>query len=138
MKQLLRDIEELDYAVIGCPLKETALDEVCDVLIAANRPDIPDDVIDFLFNFNGISCHDGYIWGIDDAHHGIYDIAAENLISSNPHPEIILLLGENTLTYIAWNQKSKKYVMIDKSSFEELHRFENLAEAISYILKILR
>lgn len=138
MKQLLQDIENLDYAIIGSPLKETTLDDVCNTLVASNHPDIPDDMIDFLFKFNGISCNDGYIWGIDDAHHGIYDIAAENLISSNPHSEIILLLGENTLTYIAWNQKSKKYVMIDKSTFEELHRFENLAEAISYILKILR
>ena len=138
MKQLLQDIEELDFAVIGSPLKGEALDEVCDVLKVSNRPDIPQDMRDFLHKFNGISCGDGCLWGIDDAHHGIYDIAAENLTLGNPHPKTILLLGENTLTYIAWNQNSKKYTMIDKASFEELHSFKTLAEAISYVLKIIR
>ena len=138
MKQLLQDIAQLDYAVTGSPLKESALDEVSEVLMVSGFPDIPQDMSDFLHKFNGISCGDGCVWGIDDAHHGIYDIAAENLTLSNPPPETILLLGENTLTYIAWNQKNKKYTMIDKASFEELHCFETLAEAISYVLKIVR
>jgi len=138
MNTLLQEIEKLDYAVVGSQLKEDALDEICNVLIAANRPNIPEDMVYFLHNFNGISCSNGCIWGINEKHHTIYDIAAENLISKNPKPEMLLLLGENTLTYIAWNKKTQKYVMIDKSTFEELHRFENLAEAISYILKIIR
>lgn len=138
MKQLLQAIAQLDYAVTGSPLKGSALDEVSEVLTASGFPDIPEDMVDFLRKFNGISCEDGYVWGIDDAHHGIYDIAAENLTLGNPYPENILLLGENTLTYIAWNQKNKKYTMIDKSSFEELHCFETLAAAISYVLKIVR
>ena len=137
MKQLLHDIAELDYLVIGSSLKESAVEEAFDVLNASGRPDIPEELIDFLHLYNGASREDGCLWGIDDKHHSIYDIVAENLVSHNPNPDEVLLLGENTLTYIAWNSKNKKYTMIDKSSFAELHCFETLAEAISYVLKII-
>ena len=68
----------------------------------------------------------------------LMELPAENLISQNPYPETVLLLGENSVTYIAWNKKTKKFTMLDKSTFEELHNFSNYPEAVSYILKILR
>ena len=138
MKTLLNDIAQLDYAVVGTSLKSGDAEECNEVLSIANRPEIPQEVVEFLYKYNGISCGDGDFWGIDCTKHTLFDIVAENLLSHNPDTENILLLGENTVTYVAWNKLTQKYVMLDKTSYETLHQFSNLAETISYILKIIR
>ena len=119
-------------------MQQVAVEESNEVLSASNRPEIPTDVIEFLHKYNGISCNDGCVWGVDGKKHTLYDILAENLVANNKSPEEILLLGENTMTYIAWNQSTKRYSMLDKSTFLELHNFASYAEAVSYILKIIR
>jgi len=138
MRILLQQISALPYVCTGPSLEASSIQEANETLKIAKRPLLPDVVKSFLQKYNGIMQEDGVVWGIDDDKHAIYDVVAENLLAENPYPHDILLLGENSITYIAWQISVQSFIMLDKSSFDELHRFNNFAEAVSYILKIIR
>ena len=136
MRNLLNIINTPGFSVQGKPITPNDIALINNELIECNLPTLPDEVASFLLQSNGI-LHDGRcLWGIDNEHRFIYDILAENLMSNNPTPQDLLLLGATTTTFLAWQIPQKCYSVIDKTSFMVLHNFNNFVEAVKYILKI--
>ena len=136
MDSLFRDISELDFGSTGPSISINDIYEANEILLSQNRPKLPQDVILFLTTYNGLRTENGVIWGIDVKNHTFYDIVAENLVLSNPYPDILLILGEDDTKYIAYNKASQKYALIDNRNYEELFASKSFANLIRQILKI--
>ncbi|MBR5599624.1 MAG: hypothetical protein IKW39_06255 [Alphaproteobacteria bacterium] len=136
MKDLLKDIEELDYASAGPLLKLQDIKETNDILHFKGYPKLPSDVIFFLQSYNGLRTERGVIWGIDTKNHTFYDIVAENLVSSNPNPKDILILGNDDKSYVGYNQNTKKYVILENSGYQEIFSSKSFANIVRQCLKI--
>ncbi len=136
MLELFEDINSLDYGSTGPNLNINDIYEANKILSSNNRPTLPQDVILFLTTYNGLRTERGIIWGIDTEKHTFYDIIAENLLSSNPNPSKTLILGEDDRTYIAYNQTTKRYAIVDNTTYQELFTSQSFANLVRQILKI--
>lgn len=136
MQKLLEKINSFDYGVTGKPVTDKDISQYQENLSDCSYPNIPSDVVLFLKHHNGFLCEGRCIWGINTKENYLYDILGENVMSQNPNPDELLLLGATEMTYIGYFASTDTYSMIDKSSFMVLHDFNNFVEAAKYILKI--
>lgn len=136
MKNLLDIISEPGFGIQGRPVTAADIFQMNTELSNLGLPQIPSEYQKFLLECNGISRDGRCLWGIDTAKHFMYDILGENLMSPPPDSEEMLLLGNTSNAFLAWDALKKRYSVIDKSSFMVLHSFNNLTDAIKYILKI--
>ena len=136
MKTILDIISQPEFGIQGKTVTAADIAQMNEELSQFGLPEIPPEYQTFLLQCNGIS-HDGRcLWGIDTAKHFMYDILGENLMSPPPNPDETLLLGNTSGTFLAWETSTKRYSIIDKSSFMVLHNFSNFTDALKYILKI--
>ena len=129
-------VNNLDYGQTGNQLTKAEIQAVQQDLTNHDLPQLPTDVIEFLQIYNGLGTEGRTIFGIDSQKHFFYDIIGENLNAELADSSDILLLGETDMTWVAWQLSKKSYVIIDKASQTVLHRLDNFANAVKYILQI--
>lgn len=136
MKKLIQQINQLDYGITGTPLQKSDIAKIQLELAQNEYPLLPSEFIELLKIFNGFCAEGNCIWGISPNKRSFNDILSENNHSHNPDPNNLLLLGATETCYIGYFKKTKNYSMIDKDDFMVLHNFDNLANAIRYVLRI--
>lgn len=136
MKTILDTIAKQGFGIQGKAVTATDISQTNKELSQFGFPEIPLEYQTFLLQCNGILHDNRCLWGIDNTKHFMYDILGENLMSPLTNPNEILLLGNTSNTFLAWEASKKRYSIIDKPSFMVLHNFHNFTDALKYILKI--
>ncbi len=96
---------------------------------------LPDEFVEFLHYFNGISYNGSVIYGIY-TNENLQDISNTNTSIIHPLHKDLVFLGHNDFDYLAYNQKHQIYQIIDKADFEVLEEYQDLSPALQHILKI--
>ena len=136
MEKLLKEINNLRFAITGTPLTQPTLKKFQAELDECGFPSLPEIVVSFLKKYNGILLENRCIWGINPNDHFRYDILGENAIAQNPYPNELLLLGASETTFIGYLQSTDKFSILDRHDFSVIHEFNNFQNAVRYILKI--
>lgn len=123
------------------PKKENSLtpyliNQTEQILNQGNIAAIPQDYIHFLHFCNGLNYQDTWLCGIFTEHTQVNDICRLNLQTHHPLHQDIIFLGFDEFDLLAYNHKWKCYQIIDKDDFEVLEEYQDLKEALNYILKI--
>ena len=133
MKELLQLIEtNKDILTIGSALTIDTI-KYQKELSKEKKALIPAELIDFLKKYNGIAYDLGCIYAINSEREILPNIIDRN---KNNKSTNLLYIGEDNFDYLAYNQTSNSYQIIDKSDNEVLKEHKDLEEAILYIIKI--
>ena len=97
---------------------------------------IPQAYIDFLHLSNGLIYNGAMLFGIYSSEENLLNITTLNLEIHHPLCHDLILLGQNEMDYLGYNQKWKVYQIIDKDDFEVLDEYQNCIEALKDLLKI--
>ena len=97
----------------------------------------PLEYLQFLIQVNGIHSFDANLYGCYDFSDDIFtDFLDKNLLLDRTDKRGIMLLGENTMDYLVYNNKDKSYETRDKQTDEITFTFDNLKDALSYFFDL--
>lgn len=101
-----------------------------------NIAPVPQDYLKLLQQYNGLSYNGGWLAGIHPRHNLFIDIYNLNKQVRHPLSQNTIILGVNDFDYMAFNHKWQVYQIIDKDDLEVLEEYQQLEQALNYILKI--
>jgi len=136
MQKLLSKIAEKGLARKNTPPQQSEIIE-CQKELRLNRiAPIPEDYLVFLHHTNGLSCNDAWLAGIYPHDTQVPDICRLNRQVHHPLSRDLIILGADDFDYLGFNHKWQVYQIIDKDDLEVLEEYQNLEQALNYILKI--
>ena len=97
--------------------------------------ELPEEFIEFLKNFNGLSADDAKILGIHPTSGFYKDIIEFNDTAILHDSADKIILGYDDFDYMVYNQSTKTYQMLEKLNNDLTDETPNLEEAIRYIIK---
>ncbi len=118
----------------GRPVKTADLAALRRSLVRMDMPPLPPEYVDFLKHFNGVSCNQGFVFGICPCGDFFLDILRENLLCLSRQAEQ-LLLGYNEFDLLFWNARDQTYQLVDKADGQVIQLYSDFDTAISDILK---
>ena len=120
----------------GKPLDQTKLIMTQRRLMLNNMPQIPDDYIKVLHEYNSLACDGCVIFGISPRDETDLDLITENALIHHNFKTDVLILGWNELEYLIWNAMTSKYQIVDKVDFEVLKTYHTCKDALWDFLKL--
>lgn len=136
MDSFLEKIKSTPYCVCEEPLEKIDILQYQKDLMKSNLPMLPQDFINLLHFANGISYNGAEIWAIFPNGENFKDIKKENLNRKLEADDNLLVLGTNDFDLIAYNKSENIYQIIDRQDNEVLDQSSNLAEMLSWILRL--
>ena len=137
MEQIINVVKNNPYHLIG---NSTTKDDIANRLIllqALEYAPPPLEYLQFLIQVNGIHSFDANLYGCYDFSDDIFtDFLDKNLLLDRTDKRGIMLLGENTMDYLVYNNKDKSYETRDKQTDEITFTFDNLKDALSYFFDL--
>lgn len=118
----------------GQPVKAADLAALRRCLLRMGLPPLPPEYVDFLKRFNGVSCNQGFVFGICPCGDFFLDILRENLLCPSRQAGK-LLLGYNEFDLLYWNSRNQTYQLVDKADGQVIQLYSDFDTAISDILK---
>ena len=129
-----KKISQTKYISIGENPSSEDINNIQNKLLENGFAQIPQDYIELLCKYNGISFDDGNIYGISATNSSIKDIYKQNK-TTDLSPEL-LILGEDSFDFLVYNKEKSLYQIIDSTDMEVLEVYTDINEAILYIIKI--
>ena len=136
MKSLLQRLETQIASRLQEPLSPLLVNQTKQALKQHHIADIPQDYLNFLRSYNGLHYQDAWLCGIFAKHDCINDILDLNIRISHPLAQDTILLGFDEFDFLGYSQKWNIYQIIDKDDFEVLEEYQDLEQALNYILKM--
>ncbi|MBQ9731883.1 MAG: hypothetical protein IJV97_02200 [Alphaproteobacteria bacterium] len=136
MQQTIDKISQITNCYTGKKLDIKQLIYAQRKLALNNMPEIPEDYVKVLREYNSLS-GDGYcIFGVKPREETDLDIVTENTLIPSPDKHDTLILGWNELEYLQWNKKLSCYQIIDKFDFEVLKTYQTCKLALMDFLRL--
>lgn len=115
-------------------------EEITHRLILLNACDFtppPLEYLQFLTKLNGIHSQDAKLYGCYELSNNIFlDFVDKNLLLDRNDKKCIIILGENIMDYLAYNNNNKIYETRDKQTDEVTFTFNTLEDALSYFFDL--
>ena len=136
MNSLLQRIQSAISNPQTAPLSKAELEQANQILHQYNIVAIPQEYLKFLNFSNGLNHQDAWLCGIFSEHKQINDICRFNIQLDHPLSQDIIFLGFNEFDLLGYNQRWHVYQIIDKDDFEVLEEYQDMEQALNYILKM--
>lgn len=136
MHTLLQRIQSTISTPQTSSLSKSELEQTNQILHRHNIADIPQEYLNFLHFYNGLNYQDAWLCGIFSKHEQINDICRFNIQLGHPLSRDIIFLGFNEFDLLGYNQRWQVYQIIDKDDFEVLEEYQDIEQALNYILKM--
>lgn len=135
MQELIQTLKNLPLMLTSKPATVEQIIHVQQDLKINKIAKIPQDFTELLHQLNTLEYDGTYLLGINPRSYYL-DIFAENEMLNLPNKENLLILGYDEFEYLAYNQTTQCYQIIDKDTLEVLQTFSDLVKAIKYLFKI--
>lgn len=136
MQNVLAKISRLSSAGTGRKLDSEDI-ILCQRRLLLNRlPIIPAAYLPLLHRFNSLCCNGSCLYGISPRREPDLDILYENALIEHPDRTHTLILGQDELEYLAWDDAAGQYQTIDKTSFQVLNTYTTCENALLEFLKL--
>ena len=136
MQNVLAKISRLGSASTGRGLNSEDIILCQRRLLLNQMPSIPADYLTLLHRFNSLCCNGSCLYGISPRREPDLDILYENALIDHPGRTHTLILGQDELEYLAWDDAAGQYQTIDKDSFEVLNTYTACENALLEFLKL--
>lgn len=97
----------------------------------------PLEYIEFLIKINGMRSFDANLYGCYELSNDVFvDFLDKNLLLDRTDKKCIIVIGENMMDYLTYNNNEKIYETRDKQTDQITYTFDNLENALSYFFDL--